>query len=62
MKNLNIKETKYTPSVKLDEETGILSVAGKTYPENTFEFCETLIKWIENHFNGNVKANIFLSI
>jgi len=49
MENLVIKETKYTPKIVLDTN-GIISLTGKSYPENTFEFYEPMMKWIENYF------------
>jgi len=49
MENLIIEETKYTPKIVLDTN-GIISLTGKSYPENTFEFYEPMMKWIENYF------------
>ena len=53
MKNLIIEETKYTPSINLDGQTGIFELVGKSYPENTFEFYKPMIDWVEEYFNGN---------
>jgi len=50
MENLNIEETKYTPKIDLDTK-GTISLVGKSYPENTFEFYEPMMKWIEDYFN-----------
>lgn len=55
MQNLNIASTKYTPSIKLNAETGIIALMGKSYPENTFSFYKPLMQWLENYFNGNAK-------
>jgi len=55
MTNLNIEETKYTPKINLDFEKGIVSIAGKSYPENTFEFYEPVMKWLEEYFDGNAQ-------
>ncbi len=51
MENLIIEETKYTPSIKLDVENGTVDIVGKSYPENTFEFYEPVMKWLEDYFN-----------
>lgn len=55
MENLKIAITQYTPEISLDAETGIISMAGKSYPENTFEFYKPVIEWLENYFDGNAK-------
>ena len=47
MENLNIEATKYTPEIVSDLSTNTLSLMGKSYPENTFEFYEPVIEWIE---------------
>lgn len=53
MENLIIEETKYTPSINLNAESGILELIGKSYPENTFEFYKPMMEWTEEYFNGN---------
>ncbi len=55
MENLNIEATKYTPEISLDSE-GIISLVGKSYPENTFEFYEPMMKWIENYFEEDTPS------
>ncbi len=52
MKNLEVEATKYTPEIKLDVK-GTLSLVGKSYPENTFEFYAPLMSWIEEYFDSN---------
>ncbi|WP_294966718.1 DUF1987 domain-containing protein [Sulfurimonas sp.] len=52
MKNLIFEATKYTPEINLDAK-GIISLVGKSYPENTFEFYKPMIKWLEEYFEVN---------
>jgi len=52
MKNLSIAPTKYTPSINLDANTGIFEIIGKSYPENTFEFYQPMMEWVENYFSS----------
>ena len=54
MENLKLEATKYTPEINLDT-TGIISLVGKSYPENTFEFYKPVMDWLENYFDGNAK-------
>jgi len=49
MENLNIEETKYTPKITLDTN-GTISLVGKSYPENTFEFYAPMMSWVKEYF------------
>jgi len=62
MKNLIIEETKYTPKIELDVN-GTISLIGKSYPENTFEFYAPVMEWIEKYFeNAQEKTVVNLEI
>ncbi|MBV6511845.1 MAG: hypothetical protein FMNOHCHN_01331 [Ignavibacteriaceae bacterium] len=50
MENLVIYKTKSTLAVNFDARTGILELSGSSYPENTSEFFQPLITWIQNYF------------
>ena len=50
MELLKIEETKYTPEIIMNPENGEISIKGKSYPENTFEFYEPIMKWLWNYF------------
>ncbi|WP_321314722.1 DUF1987 domain-containing protein [Halarcobacter sp.] len=58
MEKLIIKETKYTPFIKLDNEKGLMELVGKSYPENTFEFYKPMLDWVEEYFEKNDKKTI----
>lgn len=49
MENLKLEATKYTPEINL-EMSGTISLVGKSYPENTFEFYAPMMQWLENYF------------
>ena len=49
MENLHLEATKYTPEINLDKN-GTISLVGKSYPENTFEFYAPMMKWLEEYF------------
>ena len=51
MNNLSIDATKNTPKISLDIN-GIISMTGKSYPENTFEFYAPIMTWIEEYFEA----------
>ena len=52
MENLKIEATKYTPEIVLGTD-GNISLVGKSYPENTFEFYAPVMAWIEKYFETN---------
>ncbi len=54
MDNLSFEETKYTPKIDLDA-SGAVTLVGKSYPENTFEFYKPMMDWLEEYFDGNAK-------
>jgi len=54
MENLNIAETKYTPVINLSID-GTISMIGKSYPENTFEFYEPMMNWVKEYFETSAK-------
>lgn len=47
MSDININPTQSTPSVVADSATGTLEMRGDSYPENSFEFFEPIIAWVE---------------
>ena len=55
MENLTLEGTKYTPDIKLDADAGIISMVGKSYPENTFEFYQPVMDWMEEYFAKETK-------
>ncbi len=62
MENLIIEETKYTPTINLDA-SGTVSIVGKSYPENTFEFYAPVMEWLSTYFEeGNKKLTLNMEI
>jgi hypothetical protein len=52
VENLHIEATQYTPSIDFDANKGELAIAGKSYPENSFEFYAPVIEWLKNYFES----------
>lgn len=62
MEKILLQETKYTPEISLDT-SGIWSIKGKSYPENTFEFYSPVMKWVKDYFNySNSPKNITVNM
>jgi len=57
MENLIIEATQYTPKIDFNAKSQSLSIVGKSYPENTFEYYEPVIVWI-TEFLSNVSDDI----
>ena len=51
MNLLKLEATQYTPEITLDP-AGIITMIGKSYPENTFEFYTPVMSWLEDYFEG----------
>ncbi len=62
MKNFSIQQTKYTPQIDLDAEKGEINIYGKSYPENTFEFYEPVLSWINEYFQKYAQAETTVSL
>ena len=55
MDSVTIEATQYTPEIILDAANGNISLVGKSYPENTFEFYKPMMDWLEEYFDGNTQ-------
>jgi len=62
MQNLTINATKYTPEISLDAESGVMTMVGKSYPENTFDFYKPVMEWVENYFGDNAKEKSVINM
>ena len=49
MDNLIIEESKQTPKVNFNASTGILEISGRSIPENTFEFFNPVLLWLDEY-------------
>jgi len=52
MTQLRIEASQYTPQISMDAQKGIIEIAGKSYPENTFEFYKPVLEWLEQYFTN----------
>ena len=49
MENLYIAATKFTPEVSF--EPGLLTLTGRSIPENSVGFYQDLYAWVENYYD-----------
>lgn len=62
MENIKIEATRYTPEILMNKDTGIISMIGKSYPENTFEFYEQVMKWMSKYFKEAAKDKTIINL
>jgi len=58
MDNLFIEGTKQTPEIKFEAATGILEIKGRSIPENTFEFFNPVLLWLEEYAKAPAEKTI----
>ncbi|MCR9140908.1 MAG: DUF1987 domain-containing protein [bacterium] len=62
MESLNIEATADTPAIDFRAEDGRLSVAGKSYPQNVFQFYKPISDWLNQFLQSSqVPAELHLS-
>jgi hypothetical protein len=49
MTNLIIAETKTTPSINFDAQTGVLNIAGESYPDSAMQFYQQVLDWLNQY-------------
>ncbi|MBM3427580.1 MAG: DUF1987 domain-containing protein [Bacteroidetes bacterium] len=49
MDNLHLAGSNKTPEISFDSTTGILSISGRSIPENSIEFYKPMLAWMEEY-------------
>ncbi len=49
MEIINLEGTEDTPKILLDKKNGIFEISGRSLPEDSAEFYEPILDWIENY-------------
>ncbi len=49
MDSIEINGTSKTPDVKFDANSGNLEISGRSIPENSYQFYEPLLSWLETY-------------
>jgi hypothetical protein len=62
MERLYVEPTKYSQEIKLDPDSRILEIRGKSYPENTFEFYAPVMKWLGGYIASSPSARTVLNM
>jgi hypothetical protein len=60
MERLEIEQSKSTPFVQFDPESGMLEIGGESYPENSHEFFSPVIEWIDQYLSEGKHSISFI--
>lgn len=61
MDSLKLTPTGNTPQINFDASTGILELRGRSTPENSIEFYDPVMHWLDNYIkqpNGKTCVNV----
>lgn len=58
MESLVIKGTRQTPDINFDSNSGILKISGRSIPENSFEFYDPILKWLDEYISNPAKSTV----
>jgi hypothetical protein len=64
MDNLYLQETKSSPAIAFNGESGVLEISGESFPENAYEFYKPVLNWITRfcaHFTESIVFNCRIS-
>jgi len=56
MNNIAIAGTQSTPAITADWQSGVLTMQGDSYPENSFELYRQVFEWIEAYLSDSDQA------
>lgn len=59
MENYLLDGTPKSPRVEFNAETGILSLTGRSIPENAREFYRPMIEWVEQYMQNPRPVTVF---
>lgn len=62
MKDLIIGKSKSSPEVNFNARSGILSIIGHSYPENSNEFYQQVLQWVQTYFDDCAKKKTTINI
>lgn len=63
MEPLRIEATVDTPGIILDPVNNVFEVSGKSYPEDTKEFYQVVLQWIDKYVEApNSKTNFIFKL
>ncbi|MEH0154594.1 DUF1987 domain-containing protein [Limibacter armeniacum] len=59
MKVLNLEGTEDTPKIILDKENGVFEISGRSLPEDSAEFFNPVLEWLEEYKDSANGETVF---
>lgn len=59
MKSISISSTKITPEVDFNSDTGVLSIKGRSLPEQAYGLYKPIIEWLDNYSEDSRATTTF---
>ncbi len=59
MKSISISSTKITPEVDFNADTGVLTVKGRSLPEQAYGLYKPIIEWLDNYVEAPKSKTVF---
>ncbi len=56
MESLDLPQTRTTPRVSFAPQTRTLTLQGESYPENSFQFFEPILAWVDGYLGERREA------
>ncbi len=58
MEKISIEGTPKTPTVNFDSEKGLIEIKGRSIPENSIEFYQPLVDWLDKYANNSAASTV----
>jgi hypothetical protein len=62
MVELHIEKTQVSPEVRYDPDAAVLSIAGESYPENSFDFYAPVLDWLAANLPSLTSLRLEVSV
>ncbi len=59
LESILIEETDYTPKVIFDNEVGMMTLSGRSMPEDALDFYQPLIDWLDLYTTKPQESTVF---
>lgn len=56
VQNLTIESSQSSPSVVANWESGVITMRGESYPENSFSLYEKILDWLANYLEASSRS------
>lgn len=60
MEIINLEGTEDTPKILLDKSNGIFEISGRSLPEDSAEFYQPVIDWLDQYAGSPNETNTFV--